>query len=187
MRKYLSFFRIRFAAGLQYRTAAWAGVVTQFAWGGMNILMFRAFYHSGINSFPMDFQALACYIWLQQAFLAMFMTWFYDNELFDSITSGGVAYELSRPCDLYTMWFVKNMAMKLVYNWVGERATSICMSNLGVVSLGGVCALSETRLLMLRNFGVKSLKELQDELGRRGVGLGMIVPGADDSRRSVRP
>ena len=59
-------------------------------------------------------------------------------------------------------------------------------SNLGVVSLGGVCALSETRLLMLRNFGVKSLKELQDELGRRGVGLGMIVPGADDSLRSVR-
>jgi len=31
--------------------------------------------------------------------------------------------------------FVKNMAMKLVYNWVGERATSICMSNLGVISL----------------------------------------------------
>ncbi len=31
--------------------------------------------------------------------------------------------------------FVKNMAMKLVYNRVGERATSICMSNLGAVSL----------------------------------------------------
>ena len=31
--------------------------------------------------------------------------------------------------------FVKNIAMKLVYNWVGERASSICMSNLGIVSL----------------------------------------------------
>ena len=53
------------------------------------------------------------------------------------------------------------------------------LANLGIVSLGDVCALSETQLLMLRNFGRKSLMELQDELGRRGVGLGMIVPGAD--------
>ena len=40
MKKYLSFFRIRCIAGLQYRTAAWAGMATQFAWGGMTILMF---------------------------------------------------------------------------------------------------------------------------------------------------
>ena len=61
------------------------------------------------------------------------------------------------------------------------------LANLGIVSLGGVCALSETRLLKLRNFGRKSLEELQSELGRRGVGLGMIVPGMDDPLRSVWP
>ena len=113
MRQYLSFFRIRFLAGLQYRAAALAGIVTQIAWGGMTILMFRAFYQSGQNSFPMPFQALSSYIWLQQAFLAMLMTWFFDGEIIDSITSGGIAYELCRPCDLYTMWFVKNMAIRL--------------------------------------------------------------------------
>ncbi len=31
--------------------------------------------------------------------------------------------------------FVKNMAMKLVYNQVGERTASICLSNLGLVEL----------------------------------------------------
>jgi len=31
--------------------------------------------------------------------------------------------------------FVKNMAMKMVYNQVGERTASICMSNLGLVDL----------------------------------------------------
>lgn len=113
MKKYMSFFRIRFTAGLQYRAAAWAGVATQFAWGGMLILMYRAFYESSANSFPMTFQALSSYVWLQQALLAMFMLWFYDNDIFDSITSGGVAYELCRPCDLYNMWFVKNMAIRL--------------------------------------------------------------------------
>lgn len=113
MKKYLSFFRIRFIAGLQYRAAAWAGISTQFAWGGMTILMFWAFYQSGNNSFPMPFPALACYIWMQQAFLAMFMAWFFDNEIFESITSGNIAYELCRPCDLYSMWFTKNMAIRL--------------------------------------------------------------------------
>lgn len=113
MRKYFSFFRIRFLAGLQYRAAAWAGIATQFAWGGMSILMYRAFYQSGQNAFPMEFSQLSSYIWMQQAFLAMFMVWFYDNEIFDHITSGSIAYELCRPCDLYSMWFVKNMAIRL--------------------------------------------------------------------------
>lgn len=113
MKQYLSFFRIRFAAGLQYRTAAWAGISTQFFWGMMNILMYQAFYRSGQNQFPMAFRQLTSYIWLQQAFLAMFMTWFYDNEIFNHITSGSIAYELCRPCDLYSMWFVKNMAIRL--------------------------------------------------------------------------
>lgn len=113
MKKYLSFFRIRFLAGLQYRTAAWAGISTQFFWGFMNILMYQAFYRSGQNAFPMAFEQLTSYIWLQQAFLAMFMTWFYDNEIFGHITSGSIAYELCRPCDLYGMWYVKNMAIRL--------------------------------------------------------------------------
>ena len=113
MKQYLSFFRIRFLAGLQYRAAAWAGIATQFAWGGMNILMFYAFYKSGKNEFPMEFSKLTSYLWLQQSLLAMFMTWFYDEDIFQSITSGSISYELCRPCDLYTMWFVKNMAIRL--------------------------------------------------------------------------
>lgn len=113
MKQYLSFFRIRFLAGLQYRAAAWAGVATQFAWGGLTILMYRAFYQSGADVFPMAFEDLSTYIWLQQALLSLYMLWFFDNEIFESITYGSIAYELCRPCDLYTMWFVKNMAIRL--------------------------------------------------------------------------
>jgi ABC-2 type transport system permease protein len=113
MRKYMSFFKIRFIAGLQYRAAAWAGIVTQFAWGGMTLLMFWAFYQNGENSFPMEFSELSNYIWMQQSFLAMFMAWFFDNEIFDGIMFGNIAYELCRPIDLYAMWFTKNMAIRL--------------------------------------------------------------------------
>ena len=71
MKKYASFFRIRFIHGLQYRTAAVSGMITQFIWGIMEILLFHAFYQASPESFPMTFQALSNYVWLQQAFLAL--------------------------------------------------------------------------------------------------------------------
>ena len=129
MKKYISFFWIRFINSLQYRAAAYAGVATQFAWGFMNILAFRAFYRENPHSFPMEFSQLASYVWLQQAFLALFMLWYYDNEIFASITGGNVAYELARPMDLYCMWFTKNLAVRL------SRAFLRCMPILLVAVL----------------------------------------------------
>lgn len=112
MKKYLSFFKIRFINNLQYRAAAYAGVATQFFWGFMEILVFAAFYRSNADAFPMKFQELSSYIWLQQSTIALFMIWFLDNELFTMITSGGVAYELCRPMDIYNMWYTKNVASR---------------------------------------------------------------------------
>lgn len=109
-RKYVSFFRLRFSMGLQYRVAALAGVVTQFFWGFMEIMVFRAFYETDAQAFPMSFASTASYIWLQQAFLAFFMVWFMENEILDAIVNGNVAYELCRPVDIYGMWFARSVA-----------------------------------------------------------------------------
>ncbi len=113
MKKYVSFFRMRFSTGLQYRQAAIAGMSTQFVWGAMEILLFKAFYEADPSAFPMEFSALTSYIWLQQAFLALYMMWFLEREIFDSITGGGIAYELCRPLDLYSMWFARNIANRM--------------------------------------------------------------------------
>ena len=113
MKKYISFFRMRFHMGLQYRTAAIAGMTTQFVWGLMEILVFRAFYASDPAAFPMSFEATASYIWLQQAFLAIFAAWLLEPEIFDCIADGNVAYELCRPVNIYDMWFARSMASRL--------------------------------------------------------------------------
>lgn len=126
MKKYWTFFRIRFTSGLQYRSAAYAGIATQFAWGFLTILMFRAFYETDPSVFPMTFSQLSSYIWLQQAFLTMLALWIFDNEIFAHITSGSIAYELSRPLDLYRMWMVKNLALRL------SRAALRCLPILAV-------------------------------------------------------
>lgn len=112
MKKYLAFFRLRFITGLQYRVAALSGLVTQFVWGGLLILGYQAFYRSQPEAFPMTFQATATYIWLQQAFLALFQPWGFENEIFESVRSGAVAYELCRPASVYSMWFSRTAARR---------------------------------------------------------------------------
>jgi ABC-type uncharacterized transport system, permease component len=113
MKKYLSFFRIRFINGLQYRAAAYAGIATQFAWALIELLMYSAFYRSNPAAIPMEMNQLTSYIWLRQAFLCLFMTWYYDGDILDLVTSGNVAYELCRPVDIYSMWFLKNAATRV--------------------------------------------------------------------------
>ncbi len=113
MKKYWSFFKIRMINGLQYRVAAYAGVATQLAWGFMYIMLYNSFADTNISAMPMTLAQTASYIWLQQGFLALFMTWFLDNDIFNSISNGDVAYELIRPCNLYNMWFAKNCATRL--------------------------------------------------------------------------
>lgn len=113
MRKYMTFFRLRFSLGLQYRSAALAGIVTQFVWGFMEIMIFKAFYDGNAAAFPMSFSATVSYIWLQQAFLALFAAWLLENEIFDSIMNGDIAYELCRPVQIYHMWFARSAANRI--------------------------------------------------------------------------
>ncbi|QHW34235.1 ABC transporter permease [Paenibacillus rhizovicinus] len=114
MRKaYLSVFKLRINMGLQYRTAALAGIGTQFFFGFVFIMVFEAFYAHASNQPPMTLSQVITYSWLKQAFLAFIILWLRDNELFQLITSGNIAYELCRPCGIYGFWFAKLLAQRL--------------------------------------------------------------------------
>lgn len=112
MRAYISIFRVYFISTLQYRSAAFAGILTQFAWGSMLVLMFTAFFEANPDAFPMGLSQVTDYIWLQQAFLNLFALWMFDQTIFSSVTDGLVSYELVRPIHLYNNWFTKNLAMR---------------------------------------------------------------------------
>lgn len=112
IKPYFAYFRVRYFANLQYRTAAWAGLATQFAWGFMMILLYRAFYRSGPEGFAMSFEAVAAYIWLQQALLTFYSIWALDTSIFKDIMDGSLAYELLRPLNLYSWWFAKSAALR---------------------------------------------------------------------------
>lgn len=113
MKKYWSFFKMRLMAGLQYRAAALAGMSTQLVWGGMEILLYRAFWLEAPERFPMGMEALSSYVWLQQAFLTLFALWNWDFDILESVKTGSVSYELLRPADLYSMWMARSIGTRL--------------------------------------------------------------------------
>lgn len=113
MSTYFSLLKMRFINSLQYRAAALAGIATQFGFGFMFISQYLAFYRVNPLAFPMGIDQVVSYIWVQQAFLALYMTWFFEGDIFSAIVSGQVAYDLARPMDLYGKWFCQCVATRL--------------------------------------------------------------------------
>ncbi|MCL1829905.1 MAG: ABC transporter permease [Oscillospiraceae bacterium] len=113
MKKYLSLLKVRFLNNLQYRAAAIGGLVTQFFWGIMLVYIFRAFYGNSSVSDGMSFQELVTFVWLQQGFLSFIFLYDWDYELLEMITTGGICYELIRPVNLYSVWYVKLLSKRV--------------------------------------------------------------------------
>ena len=84
---YLSFFKLRFNVALQYRFAAIAGIMTQFFWGAMLIMIYDAYYKTNIP-LPMQWNELVSYIWLGQAFFMLTRFSCNDGYISDSIITG---------------------------------------------------------------------------------------------------
>ncbi|MBQ9279949.1 MAG: ABC-2 family transporter protein [Clostridia bacterium] len=112
MKAYLSFIKLRLGVGLQYRFAAIAGIATQFFFGAMYVMMYDAYYRSGVST-GMEWQQLVSYVWIQQAFF--YLTYFnlMDPDIYDSIVTGQVSYEFIRPINVYWLWYAKLFAKKI--------------------------------------------------------------------------
>lgn len=113
MKQYISFFRMRLLSGLQYRTAALAGIATQVVWGFLEVMLYRAFYRTAPELLPMNMQALSNYIWMQQALFGLWNVYAWEQELFQAVQSGAIAYELVRPTNIYAMWSARGFGLRL--------------------------------------------------------------------------
>lgn len=112
VRTFLAILAVRCRMLLQYRAAALAGFGTQLFWGFIKVMVFVAFYAAATREPPMSFSQVLVYVWLGQALLAL-LPWNVDKEIAQQIRSGGVAYELLRPLDLYGFWFARTLAFRL--------------------------------------------------------------------------
>lgn len=97
---------------LQYRGAAFGGMVTQLVFGLIIVMVYEAFYRSSAAAQPMSLEQVRSYVWLGQAMLAL-LPWNVEGELRVMIRTGGVAYELLRPLGLYPLWYARTLASRL--------------------------------------------------------------------------
>ena len=111
MRALGAWFSARFKAGLQYRTAAWAGIFTQFIFGMARVLILLAFYKASRGSEPLDAAQAVTYVWLGQLFFRL-MPWG-DSELDEDVRTGQIAYNLLRPVSLLGQYFSRSLANRV--------------------------------------------------------------------------
>ncbi len=108
---YLAVVSARYRMLLQYRVAALAGFVTQFFWGSVRLMILAAFYAAADGTEPITLPQVVAYVWLGQALLGL-LPWNIDQEIGNQVRTGGVAYELLRPLDLYAFWYMRTLAFR---------------------------------------------------------------------------
>jgi ABC-2 type transport system permease protein len=113
MKGYLAILKIRMKVLFQYRAASLAGSCTQLFWGIIQVMIFHAFYGPTSDAEPISLNQAISFIWIGQGLLQL-LPWGLDKEIEGQIKSGNVAYELVRPLDLYSLWFMRSLAIRLV-------------------------------------------------------------------------
>lgn len=124
MKSYISYFKLKFKTGLQYRAAAIGGMSTQIFFGLVYVAIYVAFYESDSSNLPMSLKETVSYVWLGQALFALIYLWYRDKEIINMIKTGNIAYELTRPQDLYYMWACKIL---------GERLSNVALRIIPVI------------------------------------------------------
>lgn len=113
MTAYLAILKSRLSILFQYRLSAIAGLCTQVFWGAVKVMIFKAFYLNAKTLEPITLSQTITFIWISQA-LFVLIPWNVDKELEAQIKKGDIAYELTRPIDLYCLWFFRSIAMRIV-------------------------------------------------------------------------
>lgn len=108
---YIAYFKIKFLNEIQYKVAAIAGSLTQFAWGFMYIMLYAAFLKEETSDYSIS--QMSTYIWLNQAFFALFNMWAVDKEILEECRNGTISMELVKPVGLYSIWHSKTLGSKV--------------------------------------------------------------------------
>lgn len=110
MRTFRKILKINMLEEMHYKMAFVSGIICQFAFGFLYIILYNAFFESGIPQ-KFDIYQTSSYLWLQQAFFAIFC--YSDANRFkitNKILNGDVCYQLLKPINLYDYWLYENIS-----------------------------------------------------------------------------
>lgn len=112
MSLYLALARMSFQKQLAYRAANLAGVATNGFFGALRAFVMLALFQNTIQVNGWTATDAVTYVALGQAMIMVISMWG-NNELPQSIQSGEVASDLSKPVDYYFFWLARFMGRSL--------------------------------------------------------------------------
>lgn len=139
--KNISFFKVRFREAIQYKTAAFAGVLTQFAWAGMYMMLFSTFLENGTEN-DMSIAQMSTYIWLQQSLYALINISNVDKDIYEQIRNGNIAIDLVKPIDIYNVWYYKTL---------GKKVAMVTLRFIPIILISSLPILGQYRVIIQTN------------------------------------
>lgn len=97
-----------------YRAATFSGIVTNCFFGCVRALIFVALYHARGEIAGYDLTDAVTFVCLGQGMLMVLYLWGWW-EVADSIKTGSVVSDLSRPYDYYAYWLARDMGRALYH------------------------------------------------------------------------
>ena len=180
MRLYVEVAKRAFARQTTYRASNLAGLTTNVFFGILRTYLFIGLYAGRDIEAGWTLQDAIAFVWLGQALLMPIHMWV-DSELAETIRSGDVVSDLSKPFDYYLFWLSKDAGRALfhvVFRFVPTLAFGLLLFDVQLPSDSGrwlAFAVSMVLAVWI-SFGVRFLVNVSTfwMLDQRGLAVALM-------------
>ena len=109
MRLYFEIARRSFRRATVYRSAYVAGILTNAFFGALRSFVFIGVYGAGGAVAGFTMRDAISYAWVTQGLISIGAGWVFSRELMQSIRTGDVVTDLSRPWNFYGYWLSQSL------------------------------------------------------------------------------
>lgn len=113
MKACFALFRQQLMVQLQYRASFWSKLATNIFWACTHAAILVAFYRFGAGNAALTLSQAIAMNWIREIAANLLPGFGMDMGVWTKICKGEVAYDLVRPMDIYTHWYVSALAVKL--------------------------------------------------------------------------
>ena len=176
MRVYIEIAKRSFQQQLAYRAANLAGLATNAFWGVLRSFLFLGLFQGRDVAAGWNVRDAIDYVWLTQA-LIMPVYFFNWSDIANTIRTGDVVSDLTKPVDYYAFWFSRDAGRAIYhtfFRWLPTMLLGVLLFGvrLPADALRWACFFLSVALAVWLSFGLRFLYNMSAFwlLDQRGVG-----------------
>lgn len=183
MRLYVEVAKRAFARYTTYRAANLAGLATNAFFGALRTYLFIGLYAGRDIEAGWTLEDAIAFVWLGQALIMPLHIWL-DSEIAETIRSGDVVSDLSKPFDYYLFWLAKDAgraAFHILFRFVPTLLPGFILFDLVLPVNPGLWILFALSVVLAIwiSFGMRFIVNVSSFwlLDHRGLGMTLMFAG----------